>query len=1220
MTNRFVGPNSRRISKLVEKLKPLSNDDRLLINLGNINTCITDLDIIKDITHANLVHEVKNMVTFDEPDFITNDEDKVIVNKNELAKRYIPNGNNRSFFTQVGNPEDFQLPISGSYMSVNNISINYGYHPVAYAERNGDVTILKGVTNGLTYRITYSFLKFDNHGKPTNRNTDFEYKPAGLKFNEGEFVGYIYPTSNNHMLIEIHTDKPDEQIDNANLGKFKEYALVELNGTLDYRYHKVTRLGTIISGINTKIANGHVWANRIIRANGIIIQEHKGKIYLIVEDNSAISTKVVGHRAIKIFELNLVNERLEPSVDWIVTNPLGKTYTAYSGNTTNELNSYILFDKLYSDDATDIDAWAYVRAGHDLVVGSLANGNMNISGGKYDSLTGKRQMFIYGYHSIRYLTGSKPSVDHKQGYFLTIDFNNKRIYSVNNNQREEIKYYDGNKWHNLKEPVFKMLSHGHHWVTSRYFQQLQNGNIMNFFYNHTKHFIYQYKDSGVADYENINSYTDTKQFSSNWISPEPFGIRNDSAVVSLGNNWLTFRASQGILDIHLSPDWQTTFVQNTIPAARKQTKTISAPYTPDKEILSEEIPGQRTKVAKPLSNFVTVVKAGFNKDIINRYPNNTEFIKTAYHFHSVGFTKDRTEHESFNSQLNQQAEFIGKTVKLSSGVIEKINSLMLLKPNNLEAKYSEDSYSYWWLVPGISHFTDIGFLRLARRWSVPNPRMVVNDYSGLYDVVYFFKTKTVTEGDVITITDIEFLKEPSNHLELFKKISTSVNLTCLPSVNIVFEIKNDNEISVYYKTRQGNWATLGAGNEYYHLRRADLIKTSDSWDYSFDHVVNTSLQGGAISYNNRHGLIISTPALNNTASFIYKRIDGSNEFDLDNPILVSYTTPKDGFSVSINEEIEIYNNGGYFKITPRIIDFSNITALGYGKKYFEDFPNSTLHMHVFLLKKDFIRFDFSYNIDGRYDNQNSIYLGSIRNGEYGVIETDFKPVTRYNATRPSHVQIGSAFPVSTGFPFEAGYIDWDTGTLRRPKGQYNIDGTKLYGVAKGADWVVLQTPLNKNAPLLGNINTDDVQIVRVNKAAGDTFEFDLRSDPHDNGWVVQLRSLLGDPNTGFTMMSKPREVEAPLLPRIRSVKWVKLSGSDYISIDEVDADTEIYLEIIASGLSKVEEPYEVTVDWSRVNLELSEIKNPLPNTATLTYSDNLRRYWIKRIPVEFIRV
>ena len=84
-------------------------------------------------------------------------------------------------FSQVGDPSDQELPISGSYFSVSYPYGNEVYRPTAFVEGNGDMRILRHVTNGEDQRVVYSVWK--NYRQTTIdkiRHTDNVYTIPGL--------------------------------------------------------------------------------------------------------------------------------------------------------------------------------------------------------------------------------------------------------------------------------------------------------------------------------------------------------------------------------------------------------------------------------------------------------------------------------------------------------------------------------------------------------------------------------------------------------------------------------------------------------------------------------------------------------------------------------------------------------------------------------------------------------------------------------------------------------------------------------------------------------------------------------------------------------------------------------------------------------------------------------------------------------------------------------
>lgn len=171
--------------------------------------------------------------------------------------------------TQVGDPSDFTLPLSGSYLSVSYPYTNDPYPPTAIVEGNEDLRILHHVTNGEDFRVVYATWKnYRNTPIDTMQITDTIYHPPGLASNE--FIHNVFPASDSAMIGEIH-----------NAAGFVEYCFIKTNDTAIADYHEFIRLGVqpITTFINDRGYSQNT-AIQVLRAATFMAAIVKGKYYV----------------------------------------------------------------------------------------------------------------------------------------------------------------------------------------------------------------------------------------------------------------------------------------------------------------------------------------------------------------------------------------------------------------------------------------------------------------------------------------------------------------------------------------------------------------------------------------------------------------------------------------------------------------------------------------------------------------------------------------------------------------------------------------------------------------------------------------------------------------------------------------------------------------------------------------------------------------------------
>lgn len=130
----------------------------------------------------------------------------------------------------VGDATVPELPISGSYFSVNYPYNSEEQSSTSYIESNGTLSILSPVTNGIQIRYTYSRINNYLTGNRVVSQSDSVYKVPGLAADE--YVSCVFTTTQTAMVVEITNTTTNT----------KTHGFVVLNGTLSYQQHTLIRL------------------------------------------------------------------------------------------------------------------------------------------------------------------------------------------------------------------------------------------------------------------------------------------------------------------------------------------------------------------------------------------------------------------------------------------------------------------------------------------------------------------------------------------------------------------------------------------------------------------------------------------------------------------------------------------------------------------------------------------------------------------------------------------------------------------------------------------------------------------------------------------------------------------------------------------------------------------------------------------------------------------
>lgn len=168
----------------------------------------------------------------------------------------------------VGNSSLPELPISGSYYSINYPYNNEEQAATAYIENNGTLAIISPVTNGQSIRYTYSRVERFTSGKLTATPSDTVYKPAGLT--DDEYISSVGNASDTAMFVEITTISTGA----------KRHGVVILNGTLSYNQHQLVRLEPIVGAFDYTV--------RGLQDRPPAVFVNKGKIYIVFAHSQAV--------------------------------------------------------------------------------------------------------------------------------------------------------------------------------------------------------------------------------------------------------------------------------------------------------------------------------------------------------------------------------------------------------------------------------------------------------------------------------------------------------------------------------------------------------------------------------------------------------------------------------------------------------------------------------------------------------------------------------------------------------------------------------------------------------------------------------------------------------------------------------------------------------------------------------------------------------------------
>lgn len=352
--------------------------------------------------------------------------------------------------TQVGDPADFTLPLSGSYLSVSYPYTTDAYPPTAILEGNGDFRLLRHVTNGEEFRVTYATWKnYANTDIDSLQISDIVYHPPGLASNE--YIHNVHPASDTAMVGEIFNENG-----------YVEHCFIKLNDTAIADYHEYIRLGpqicdVLLAGYGLTLTE----QIRVLRAATIMAATVKGKNYV-----AAIMPAIPGFNQVQ-FSFAEVSEA------GLVTRINNWTTTNCEGQVVSDPTYAIVFRKVETYDSNDPDA-CYYHADPSLFCNSINNtlGTSPFNRASWTS-TGDNRMIVVSSHYCQVNTPVSYAGAHVV-YFFIVNFDNRTMTPVPGrvDERPEINVTPSG---GIVYPIKWVPDRGHYYARGRYIQLLPNG-------------------------------------------------------------------------------------------------------------------------------------------------------------------------------------------------------------------------------------------------------------------------------------------------------------------------------------------------------------------------------------------------------------------------------------------------------------------------------------------------------------------------------------------------------------------------------------------------------------------------------------------------------------------------------------------------------------------------------------------------------------------------
>lgn len=908
--------------------------------------------------------------------------DPLRVDPEWMTDRYMPAFNFP--ISQVGDPSDFLLPISGSYFSVTYPLGGVPYHATAFVEGNGDLRILHHVSNGEELRPVYALWKDYRNTPATNvLITDVVYRPPGLDANE--YIHNVHPASESAMIAAVFRET-----------NFQEHILVLLSGTLSAKYHQIVRLGhqvfTAMFGTTFNVAD----LRRIDSTSINAIVGADGKIYLGMmlfpnnPQNGAISSMVVARCDIDAAG----KATLVPLSNTKTTNHVG-------GVTDNAGNSFIIHQKhATTDRSTDKDAMLITSPGITWYPGAGYTGygvsppqSCNFGGLTSD---GKIVVAIRHYHWCTAAGGTRAL---KPIFYYLLDPVARTLTAIPDSEGNQ-------EWGVVTDAnnALQVITGGKAYYTGHYtaggsiYQLMPDGSRL----VHVTpggadvgHTIYVYNGFDVNDALTAakdSQFTTSRSLARNLDITPPTPLLANRACWMMYNNVM---ANDGPANGN-NTNRQVVRAKLIGSPTDKVYRLLQAqPEAPPIEKNGYILNNDRTLCTGRLNGAPFAVVKG-----------------SSLYYHTAYWCEGLTEDLHYGQYGFDDLQANGKKIYLAQSIMTQMDNLkndVVLPDSNYP-----NIHNYHWGI--IGPYPGVGPQRCLIKYLIswyqddPSAPPFYKKFTGVYAGISYVPCTIVTDPDGtahITSLDVAAItKTPQIFLSAHYNIhSGAANLGLMGGV---FQIKENDDVSILWCSGANTGTVGGTGFEGRNANTAGFTATGEKLWW-------TSAMGIGINKPTWHptlglGYVNPLGGLGATYEFVPLTDRGILDTERQQYVLTS-ARPAAGFAMTVSADIPVYVRGALKYIRTQILDLRDTKA---------DARWSTFYLTAAVSSSDDA--ELIVTLNPPVDTENYIYLGKIVTNETEITEMILEPVTRWENKRTSTDPVGSSIIVSTGFPGAPGEI------------------------------------------------------------------------------------------------------------------------------------------------------------------------------------------------------
>lgn len=881
-------------------------------------------------------------------------------------------------FSQVGDPAESNLPIAGTYFSVTYPYGHSHYAPTAFVEGNGDLSVLRHVTNGESFRVVYS--KWSNYRNNLNSkivNSDTVYDIPDLE--PGEYVHNVLHMSSKAMLAELWVGTT-----------FKEYIFVNLNGTAQGRYHTFIRLGLqpiqLFEGMN----DGYPirWRHRI-RSTNMMAATVNGRRYVLFP----LTPGAQGDCRFQIAEV---------SDTGVMTLLTGLTSTNSLGFKTTNSNKFVAFNKAASRDANDLDR-CYLLLDPKVSIypvfretGPSPFTRMTVQETKDNKLA----VFAYHYGGIIAPSGYVGSF--KAQYTYIIDPIAKTMVPEPQSGKDRIykgwAMPDGSS--EISGPPTILFKWDHYYAAARNVQMLPTGDRL-VLWSATNATditpsIQVLSGSGKTLQDSFNDALFDGRITAQDLSATPPTPINP------------IKAAYLIHDHLVVPD--ATLIGNLnypYGGASKMAGTIEdRTYT---LLIDQDPEGGSAGTVATLPGY----NLSNERQRLDKYSLAMNVFRSktgTLHYHNAMWSSTTAQTLAFEATINTDLTARGKYT-CSKAVYDKmeLGVRAAFPPSKVPGGFTEINALKWLFVPAHS---SVGADHVIAKIFVSTRTPDTNEIGGYrYSPAYIAigvldATITVDASGNCAVTDIDTTKLAGFGLVWLSAQHSARADDARSYGSCAFMYKTDNTITGMVV---GGWSTysayggnhdgwLGHGFQYNRTTNAqntlmapgiNLHKPTIHPTKGLGYVANTAAGMGAM---------YTFQPLDETTLLVTTARGG--------PYVVGTARPAEGFNLTIASPIDVYLQGVAYTIPVQTIDLS---------KLYPSNPNAHREAHFYIYVTVVNgEANLKVTLDLLPEHSAQVFIGHVYTYQNGIARIFTEPVSRWESARVSEEAIGSGLPASTG--------------------------------------------------------------------------------------------------------------------------------------------------------------------------------------------------------------